>query len=571
MFLSSPKGWIFRGLILVMVLVIGLVISVPQEAHAITTRRYWKAYQGQLHGFLINYKAGGTYAGCSRTTQFPDGLPAGWCLSMGKISQIMAQLDRDGYWAKSNPLDRRNYLLATREQPYVMKKVVMYFEQNLNPDTWIYGASLLPEHVDPFSKQALVNLSSGFINLVGSAVNGYNIGDDDIKALAFTGDRNIGYTLKPKTEITESSLTKIYAASRMSNFQGWRYARDWTSNEANALAGAVARDRNVIDYARAHGTTPLIAKINMDSMQIAMLAIPEAGAAKTGGMALARGVSVADVSYLLSRTYQIGSRQVALDRPLLGRLFESYSGSSSAVDIDTILNGLATGSNKIGSNSVVRRLVPDVDSILQDAFVNSSHIFDDSYYRLRGFPSQIPGGWFELDSNGLPQIYYYYYGTGGVQGYVHEQIHLIRWKMSQRLGFAEGGLAVTPKDGWESMTDWTTMQILNRAGNNTVGYSGRRFIYPLASRIARRQGISLVAAQEKLLNIQFTKAYTQIDTELGRVSFWQTFNNKLANYHAKENALSGDSLYNLATHDRVIALDAYLATRSDLYAFINSP
>ncbi len=573
------KRGISRGIILVVLSILVSATLFPQDAHAILYRRYWKAHRKMLQDYLINYKAGGTYKGCIRTTQNPDGLPIGWCLSMGKINKIMTQLDTDGYWSlkrnstdtPGNPTARREYLIATTRQPYVMEKVVMYFEQvtdpaipGSGPDTWLYGAPLTAEQAKLSRGSFLTNLSHDIINTFGTVIDGYIVGDEDIKTFAFEGDVTAGPKAKP--EITESALDKIYAADRMDNFETWRSAANWTDNEITALNAAVARDRNVIDYAHEHGTTPELAKGSMLAMQTVLASIPGAGAAKAGGMALMRGAASTETSLLLSKTYQIGARQVTLGRPQLGRFLEYYTGPSSASQAEGTLDLIAAGSNRLAMNPTVRWNIPEVESILQDAFANSSHVFDYDYFLMRGQDKSHIAGWFEVDGAGLPQLFYNYRSIGGINVPVHEQIHLLRWEMSKALGF-NSGLQGTPHAA-ESITDWTTIQVLDSQAVTGAKYSSRQFINPLVSKIAQKQGISVADARIKLFNIQFRQDYAAIDSAVGRIGFWEAFNNKLATYTIKEQ--NSSNLYALVNTSRKQLMDEYLASRADVYGLVSS-
>ena len=128
---------------IILTLIVAVVLTWPFNSQAASApQRYYRAYRSQLLGFITNYRGDtANKQGCLRTKAQPDGTTSS-CLSESKIDDIMIQLDHDGYFQVKNPIDRRNYLMATTNQVYVMKKVVMYFEQVLNPNTVVYGSNL---------------------------------------------------------------------------------------------------------------------------------------------------------------------------------------------------------------------------------------------------------------------------------------------------------------------------------------------------------------------------------------------------------------------------------------------
>ncbi len=67
----------FSFVLLYFLVVLGFDLVDPQQSNAILYRRYWKAQQKMLQDYLINYKTSGTYSGCIRNGNFPNGYPAG--------------------------------------------------------------------------------------------------------------------------------------------------------------------------------------------------------------------------------------------------------------------------------------------------------------------------------------------------------------------------------------------------------------------------------------------------------------------------------------------------------------
>lgn len=527
---------------LILMLIVVLVMVIPTDTQASPYPiRYWKRFQKELQDYLINYRAPlGSGNTCLRTALLPDGTSD--CLSMGKITKIMSQLDNDDYWAKTDPTKRREYLWSTTRQPYVMKKVVMYFEQNMNLETRIYGATVTEEQANAMVDESLMGYVTMVQDIVGTVLGGYRPGDDDIRALAFDCV-NVGDWLTPvydcifkaKTSIMGSSLTRIYNAARMGPYLNWKDAKDWTQDEINALYGAVAKDMNAIDDAHKHGIAPVYAKIKQDSMQKALGSLGGVGA-RTGGMALARGAAVSEFACFRPVTANIGARVVQVDAPAMQRIFQFFRGDT-AVDIATGLGPVQESLGQVtrGLDMVARtnRLwIPDADAILAES-LQRTYIADWIYFRdTLNLP--YTGGVFSRGSGGRTFYNYSNRSDAGATKFFHEPSHQLRWVMSQRKGFNEG---LDTLAGLEDYTDWITAKTMQRNGLKvpaynveTGGYKGRDFLDAIGQEWVKVNGGSIVGAESRLFWIQWDAPYTQLNIDLGRAGFWQSYSSLSANF-----------------------------------------
>lgn len=523
---------------LILVTLIALTVVIPDYASAASPYpiRYWKRFQKELHDYLINYRAPlGSGNTCIRTAQLPDGTSD--CLSMGKISRIMAQLDTDDYWAKTDPTKRREYLWNTTRQPYVMKKVVMYFEQNLNLETRIYGADLPREKVNMYVNDTLAEFSKSVIalgKLTGKILNIYVRGDNDIRTLAFDS-MNVGepfypvyeYILKPKSEITYSDLEKIYQTDRMKPFQTWIDYPDWRQDELNAMAPAVAKDMNAIDEAHKYGTSPVYAKIKQDSMQIALMAAGGGGIeTKVGGMTLARGAIVPEAMEMT-----IGARSIQFDGVRLQQVFNaSKLGTNHSVRTQAL--GKIEEAAQMLVNSQKKRL-PDIDTLLADLVANRTYIAPSSYIgKLNGFAGA--GGAYMGETRTVLYADELFGNPNIKEPYAHELIHGLRHEVEMRQGITENlGRGID-----EASCSWTAVQtlgenevrVVGESHVDTSGYFSRRFINDVTNVIAKKQGTALVQAQDWYLRLEFGGRYSAVDDILDRPGFMYDLSGKLYLY-----------------------------------------
>ncbi len=496
------------------------IFAAPQETHAATTQRYWNAYKKQLTDFLLNYKAGSTAAdrsGCIRNTQMADGTTSS-CLSKKKVDRIIAQLDRDNYWSLAdpedpkhtpgNPVGRRKYLLNTKEQPYVMKKVVMYFEQNLNLNTWIYGAQITAEQAYPYRELTFANLAAEARELAAAPfeiLTGYWKGDSDIRALAYT-PQNVGttsepvyyYVIKPKSTITSEALDKIYASLRMTTWGNWRSYSNWTQDEINAMAPVVAQENNPIDFARRHNVSPVYARMAVDAMETtSYVLVPEVGMMKWGGMNVAKGVAETESLGNIS----VGSKIISLTRDLIARIFQRSKLVSRPADRAATMIEIQGAANMVlGSGRQVQYL----ETRLSDLIRTSLRVGE-------AFPPGSGGG------TGLEIFISDQAARSGrisveaVEVMTHEK--RIQAVLNLKLPVPTDELSKYPyfQHAWRQ---WDAYQTLVANGARVSRTQNVRFIDNVVSGLAKNQGISESAARGLMREIYNSQTIDYLGTKL---------------------------------------------------------
>jgi len=533
---------------LILIFVVAVGFLVPQNVKATSVRpENWVTYRTELETWLRNYRASSTPGGppntcTTRTTTNPNGTSD--CLSARKPADIINQLDRDHYWSLAesayggssktpgSPLARRKYLLATKDQPYVMRKVVMYFEEHPTvnnpgaPNVWLYGQSVTADQAMALVNDSFAGYAIMAQDIIGVTLGGYRPGDNDIRALAFNPGPNVGtsivpvynFTLRPKSTITAATLDRIYKAARLAPYINYRPAPNWTTAEINAMAPAVVKDLNAIDDARKHKTSPVYAKITQDSMQMAFASMGLES--KLGGMAVSRGV-VSEFAAFAEETYQVGRYQVKTTAPVMESIF-SRSGADTAVlltgesPIHTQMRNIASAMDLV--YKTVGPVFPEgpglwtSDQILADSFSRTTFIV------RQGIIDSLPGNTIKGAPGAFnaPNIYFSDLNTNNITVYVHEYLHKLRWLAASRKGIPEAY-------SWalEDYNQWMTDRI---TGRNFPVYSARN-IETMAGQIAKKNGISLVEADNRLVQIYFNNQPQAIDQLLGRPGFWDTYVN----------------------------------------------
>jgi len=513
----------------ILLLLIGAILLFPQTTPtakaAATPSRYYRTYRTNLEGFLTNWRtnAPGT---CVRTSQRPDGTTS-QCLSMSKISGIMAQLDTDGYFKIQDALARRQYLMNTTHQTYVMRKVVMYFEQVLNPNTIVYGATQ-----DIKNNYVIFDTVLDALHLIAGGSNP-STGDSILLVFATNSKYVSGgpllpvyeYSVKPKSQILQGDLDRIYKTSRMSQYAAFNSSAwpNWEANETTELNKVVDIGNKVLNYARSHKVTPSYAKAMMNSQQTAQIALGVVGAgAKVGGMTLIEGAAISEFRVFAVETYQIGRYQAKATVPVMDRLFQR-STFDTAVDLTTgispiheVMGGVSQGMNAVSKVLGQSWWIPDADSVLTDIFLNRTYVVSFSIMQKEASTNYLVGGLYRSSTRSIFLL------DGNVSSAAHEAIHALRCSQASKLGFPSGS-----GFGMEDITEWTTRKVLARTNTifkaNNAGFKPE-YIEGIAEEIAKRGNTSLLTAENNLFQIQSNFSYQEIDNSLGRPGFWNTFN-----------------------------------------------
>lgn len=542
---------------LILLLIITFILVVPQNTQAASAPWVWSTkYRQNLELFLTNWKGASNPSGCWRSTTIVD--PPG-CLSMSKIGDILVQLDNDNYFKMKNPTDRRNYLMNTPHQVYVMKKVVMYYEQVLNPNTIVYWADQTP--AQNFTEGALAvkfmyqGMKDSFIQ--GDSLAASFDGDEQaIWSLAFiqTGVSKdaLGtypiYTLRNKQDLTQSALDQIFNTTRMSPYVALKNqiantANGWTTDESNALWGTMRAQTAVLNYADRKNITPTMAKIEMNSMQMAIGSLGGGGLSKVGGLTMMEGVSASEIS---GYTAKVGSVSFDISSNRIPFYFAGSQLRTTASSVHGVLSDIESS-----ANMVLKQAKFYNPNFITDQYLASAVWGDISVQAQKEFAS---GGWGVSPTDDLWGFYHSQtkqifiadeafttgYGDGKALT-VHELLHKIRYESIP--GFKE----LYPNLN-EVGTDNLTSRILSAENEWNPGitarYTYRIYWDTLANKLAQLHPDRFPSSYFALNYLDGLllqgRSFSELDTFItkkeGVLSFSQALENKLGYYQSLEKA-----------------------------------
>ncbi|MBM2820710.1 MAG: hypothetical protein HW405_470 [Candidatus Berkelbacteria bacterium] len=509
------------NLILLFVVVLTMVLPIDVSA-ANPPQKYYRMYKRQLNEFLINWRtnAPGT---CVRTTQQPDGTSSS-CLSMAKINKIMSQLDRDKYFDLDEALTRRYYLMNTGEQPYVMKKVVMYFEQVLNPNTIVYGYTLNSADNYKITDAVL----SAWSSLQGKEP--YRAGDSQLIALALNKVRVASiepiyaYSPKAKSEISRWPLGDIYLTSRFATFGAFQNPDvypNWTPDELAALQAVADLNNVVINYAIAHKVSPLQAKMTTDAQRSISVAIGFMGAPARGGAALVKGAA----PFATGRTLAIGSKSVVLESKVLANMYSNTDLCTHPGMVDSSIGQIESATQTL--SRAYKGYFPGIDDVLANG-VRKTRILE---MVDPGNPHILATADREFGLRFGDAVFTR--GAKYKEPVIHEYVHWVRYHTENLYGITERWWHFD-----ETMTSWTAVKAAQKSGIRTIanahidatGYPSRRFMNDIIDIISQERGITNAQAEDYLLRIQFSGRYSAIGESIGRPTFVADLDGMLARY-----------------------------------------
>lgn len=528
---------------LFLILVITSVLILPANTQAANPPWRWSnTYRSDLQQFLTNWKGASNPSGCWRSLSQMD--PPG-CLSLGKVGDILVQLDNDGYFKLKNPLDRRNYLMNTTHQVYVMKKVVMYFEQVLNPNTIVYWADQTAAQNQTESalwfKFAYQRLKDGFIEGDSDAVK-WDGSEQAIWALAFVPvnyvdtftDGNITYSgnfpvynLRPKKDLNQSALDQVFNTTRMQPYAFLKNQIDpatesgWSPDEENALWAVMRAQTEVLNFARINKISPTLARDKLYAMKLGQNAVL-GNMSWGGGIGMVKGVTPAELTttYLDREAFTVGSRTVPTDWKYLKDLYQSDAFCHAAE------KPAVAGAAFRGIQAALSTIMKKYRNIfgLEDDLVE---IISPSHLRIACEPqTAMPWEWADPARKKIVIK-----GTGvttSVSGWGFEEYaQLVReFTMVKRyrvltnyFGGGEGG-AFLARDAMGkysdlemAFADWVTAQELEGI---LYGYSTWRV--PLFEKVvryvAKRDGITVLQARQKLIQLHNSGKLETIGAEI---------------------------------------------------------
>ncbi len=519
--------------ILILVLAIELVLPSVQPARAATQKRRLNSiYKRELNNFLVNYR-GSTpdRQGCRRTSAKPNGETSD-CLSRKKIVDILTQLDNDGYFQMAQPDVRRVYLTQTPNQVYVMRKVVMYFEETLNRYTTLYTPTM----------RAKDNLTANDILLKDDGVETWTKGEGAILAMATTREELAPdlyeYRVKPKGFVPLDNLAFLYgydesglnANTPLGEYQANNDGRhrDWTQPEYDIIQRIVENANGPINLIRrvnltpktAHKVTETVKQAN-DIVTIGSVLIPVAGGVSLLASA-PRGASLAEV-------FQIGTSQVRADSFFFESAFQKSKISTSSAVATKGLSRAVKGLDMVANAN--RKWVPDVDTLLADA-ATRIRFLPQARKPLKGYPGLYASSEktiYYSDEYLLKNMNLNFDPVSGKPvidaSFVHEPEHELRHIMSERYGFQ----FYEYPNVEELITDGSANAIIRANSMElspvTGGYSYRTLYNDLVAAYVRRnnRGVYNLALRrqyiDRLFQIKDTTSLGQIDADLGNPGF----------------------------------------------------
>lgn len=525
----------------ILLLVVAIVLIFPanhSQAAPVAKRRLASTYKKELTDYLINYRAPvGSGNKCPSTVNRPPD-----CLSLIKVDQILTQLDNDNYFDRTDPSLRREYLLATSSQSYVMRKIVMYFEDNLNHDTVIYDPTVTAEKnygiIDDVNRYLLDPMNDLGLAVLGQPSKG------DSLILALACNRNeissgiYEYVLKTKPSIPQHDLNILYGfkPDAMGNpFDNTRLGQfsdnnsdahpSWTLDEQDAIYIVTQNANKTINFARKHNLSPKETYVMKDAMVTAIgMMGPPSGA---GGMSAARGAN----PNLAQQIIRVGTRSSNLDYSAVKQAFQ-YSTIPTAQFNKTTgvyLGGMTNAMETINRVAVgldglynfnKRFIGAGEDAFLLDVALNRTNIVSGNWMgsawisgaqASSSFPGTKPFSIF-LHEN-------YAVGDEVTRLTVHEGAHLERLTQLIKRGIPdEGGINGYHfiEEGMTTFIENETMKFMGRASSGSSSYAKLAiYIDKTARLIAKKQGISYGEAKIKLTNIYWQNSYTTLDSLIG--------------------------------------------------------
>jgi len=510
----------FINLLLILIIVITSTLIVPSKVQAANkSQMYWKVYRNRLWGFLKNWRtnAPGT---CIRIPKVkPDGVTTD-CLSEKRIHDILAQLDQDGYFRTQQPVARQNYLRQAQRYSVEMRKIVMWFEKNPTaenpgaPYTIVYGASDDPQYYYDVGDMMLDGLHA----VAGFAAP--SRGDNLLLTLATdrTRVRDIDYfVLRDKQYIKRTNLEQIYyKTSRMAPFSKYINLLNWTEAEKAALAPVVDIGNKAFKYMVENQTSPTYARDRVYGIQGAWQAVGAAGAVAIGGINFPRGTLVAVDLPLVGQTLTIGSVGITLEEAMLRDTFQASQMASKPATMMKALTNIKTSADYLIAD--LRGRYPEVDNLIPQfiqegkiRFVSGTKMPADTRFGhwridgqyIHGSERDFSGSRIEIADNLSPEemqevIY-------------HELLHYLRDYRTLAYYYGENFPYLD-----ESVADFITRKGFRSYGiEYQPGYPTQNWIYGVAGRISRKQGISFVAGQREIEEIYTSKGYAWLDDLVG--------------------------------------------------------
>ena len=317
----------------------------------------WKLswqYKKELRQFLITWKGANNPSGCVRLTTDMD--PPG-CLTLKRVGDIMVQLSEDEYWRKKDPVTRRNYLWNAPRYRGEMRKIVMYFEEQLNPTTIVYWADLTTTESETVSaltvRYIYQQAKDTFVS--GDSLAAHFDGDEQaIWTLAFIKIGVLGetedwlariiqgtfpiYDLRNKEEVTRSALDRIFHTARMLPLEALKYQIDpnrekgWSQLEEDALWQTMRAQTETLLYAHENNVDPRMAKTMMNSAIMALGSVGGGGIRKVGGARISmgpKGTSGGNIT--------IGQRVITMTKKVINRIFQRSKTVTNPATIDEAL------------------------------------------------------------------------------------------------------------------------------------------------------------------------------------------------------------------------------------------
>jgi hypothetical protein len=512
-------------LMLVMVSMMFWPWQQTQAAPVFSTFRYWRAFRKELDDYLYNYRAPvGSGNTCIRTKDRPDGTPD--CLREETILEIEMQFndpnndgkDDDSYYKIRDPYARRvhlqevdladpskNFFKNQKQHPYIMKKVVMAFEEKTVYEVYTDNGSAKNNWT---VAAAVVGAISKTLGFVGENPQDHWCLPRVTNRVLVSGDPYTGaylYSLKPKREILQSDLDYIYLTARMEKF-GFLNTPDqkeWTADEVIALQPIVDLGNKVYNTMRTQKVDAVMARIRVASQEAAWIELGVLGAEAEGGVYLAKEAAAKVGQFGL-----LTSEDITKIFYQSGMATDSATINAAANELSTALNTVARA-NEATTGKTAATLINDFKQYV--LVMNTSGKFGGG-----------PGTLFPLPTITI-------YDINFSNPYLPNTVnHGIAAGLEFNLLWLQG-----EKDASVTFKIFMATEFARKdAAASRLAMTMNPFPYLDAHfdglvRLYERRGFTRAQALSRLYTIKNNGSWLQINTDLGRANFVQDFDTKI--------------------------------------------
>lgn len=538
--------------IILFLLVSAVLIFTPQLAQAATNRRLVSTYKKMVHDYLYNFRQP---VGSGNTCRPMAGKRPSDCLSLDKIKTVERLLASVNYYQISDPYLRRKKLLEINTNVYVLRKILMWYEEHNDITTYQPNATAAQNYtvVDDFNRLIADPINNLNLKLVGQPTQG----DSLILALA-TNAHEISpgiyeYSIIGKPLIPDRDLSILYGYkldsigiahdnTRLGAFRNnFSDAHpNWESGEEAVISQIIANANSLINFARKHHLSPRDTYIAQDAMTTAMAFV---GPPSSGGVWRGAGLSVPKRNWgHPGYQFKVGSTVGEITTGRIPFVFNQSKLPESTRQVYSALDELSAAANSVlkqkrfNSSAITEQRL--IEIVSRDFYITPTSLFPemDASKGYWGFYDPRSHMIFVADEAFLAGE------RNALKIATHELFHKIRFE--NKLFFFEDYKFVD-----ETINDYLTVDTLIQAENWSSaiesGYRFRGVVDTLAAKLKKvypTRFITLQSAYDFLYTLDLQGIpYSDLDKLLlpkpGALSFTKELDNRLSRLNYLEKKL----------------------------------